>query len=243
MSQTGRRYASIDQVTGIGGVGRPRLTPPLRQGASGRDQILDAAAQMFSERGYSAVSTRRIAEAVGVKQASLYYHFASKQDILAELLAGTVRPSLALAARLARSEEPPHVQLYALTAFDVALLSSGRWNVGALYTMPELRADRFEDFRRDRLMLKRAYGRRVTAGLRAGVFDATSAGVATALVFALAESVISMRADGVPTGTALGDVIATSCLRLLDCDATHVKTAAAESARLLALSKPVERQS
>jgi AcrR family transcriptional regulator len=229
-------------MTGIGGVGRPRLTAPLRQGASGRDQILDAAAQLFSEQGYSAVSTRRIAEAVGVKQASLYYHFASKHDILAELLAGTVRPSLAFGARLARSDEPPHVQLYALTAFDVMLLSSGRWNVGALYTMPELRAEQFENFRRDRIMRKRAYGRRVTAGLRAGVFEATSAGVATALVLALAESVISMRADGVRTGTALGNVIATSCLRLLDCDATDLKTAAAESARLLALGKPVMRQ-
>lgn len=229
-------------MTGIGSVGRPRHTAPLREGASGRDQILDAAAQMFSEQGYSAASTRRIAEAVGVKQASLYYHFASKQDILAELLAGTVRPSLAFSARLARSDEPPHIQLYALTAFDVALLCSRRWNVGALYTLPELRAEQFADFRRDRLMLKRAYGRRVTAGLRDGVFSATNAGVATALVFALAESVIAMRADGVHTGTRLGDVIATGCLRLLDCDATDLKTAAVESARLLASGKPVERQ-
>jgi AcrR family transcriptional regulator len=241
-SQAGWRCARIDLVTGIGGVGRPRLTAPRRPGASGRDQILDAAAQMFSEQGYSATSTRRIAEAVGVKQASLYYHFASKQDILTELLAGTVRPSLAFSARLARTDEPPHVQLYALTAFDVALLCSGRWNVGALYTLPELRAEQFEDFRRDRRKLKRAYGRRVAAGLRDGVFDAASAGVATALVFALAESVISMRADGVRTGTALGSVIATSCLRLLDCDATNLKTAAAECARLLALGEPVERQ-
>jgi AcrR family transcriptional regulator len=205
----------------------------LREGASGREQILDAAAEMFSEQGYSAASTRRIAEAVGVKQASLYYHFASKQDILAELLAGTVRPSLAFSARLARGTEPPHAQLYALASFDVALLTSGRWNVGALYTLPELRAEQFEGFRRDRLTLKRAYGRRVVAGVRSGVFEAASTEVATALVFALAESVITIRADGVPVGDDLGDVIATACLRLLGCRTADLDYAARQAETLV----------
>jgi len=35
-----------------------------------------------------------------------YYHFASKQDILAALLAGTVKPSLTFAGKLARGGEP-----------------------------------------------------------------------------------------------------------------------------------------
>jgi AcrR family transcriptional regulator len=231
-------------VTGISaGVGRPRHSAPLRQGVSGREQILDAAAEMFSEQGYSAASTRRIAEAVGVKQASLYYHFASKQDILAELLAGTVRPSLAFSAKLARTDEPAHVQLYALAAFDVALLCTGRWNVGALYTLPELRAEQFEDFRRDRLLLKRAYGRRVSNGVKDGLYDVESVDVSTSLVFALAESVISMRADGVKVDPGLGDVIATGCLRLLGCSGTALREASARSARLLATAaKPVDRQ-
>jgi AcrR family transcriptional regulator len=221
-------------VTGISaGVGRPRLAAPLREGVSGREQILDAAAQMFSEQGYSAASTRRIAEAVGVKQASLYYHFTSKQDILAELLAGTVRPSLAFSTRLARSNEPAHIQLYALTVFDVRLLSSGRWNVGALYTLPELRAEQFEDFRRERELLKRAYGRRVAAGVKSGTFEASSVDTATSLAFALAESVISMRADGAKLDADLADVIAAGSLRLLGCDARALKAAAASAERLV----------
>lgn len=225
-------------MTGIGArVGRPRHVPQLRTGASGREQILDAAAEMFSTQGYSAASTRRIAEAVGVKQASLYYHFSSKQDILAELLAGTVRPSLAFSTRLARTSEPAHVQLYALASFDVALLSSGRWNVGALYTLPELRAEQFEEFRRDRRLLKRAYGRRVADGVSAGTFDAGSVDVATSLVFAMAESVIAMRADGCRCDEDLCDVIATSCLRLLGTDRRALATAAAECPRLLGLAR------
>jgi AcrR family transcriptional regulator len=228
------------QVTGIqGGVGRPRHAAPQRQGSSGREQILDAAAEMFCEQGYEATSTRQIALAVGVKQASLYYHFARKEDILAGLLEGTVKPSLALAAKLPRSQEPPHVRLYALAHYDTTLLCQGRWNLGALYYLPELRAERFAGFRGDRDRLKRAYGRQITAGVAAGVLTAPSVDVATSLVFALAESVISMRADGTAVDPAWPHLIATSCLRLLCCDEAQIDQAQRESSRLRSLAPPL----
>jgi AcrR family transcriptional regulator len=214
------------------GVGRPRHTAPQRQGHSGREQILDAAAEMFSEQGYEATSTRQIPTAVGVKQASLYYHFARKEDILAGLLEGTVKPSLALAAKLPGTQEPPHIRLFALTFFDTTLLCQGRWNVGALYCLPELRAERFADFRRDRLRLKRAYGRQIGDGVRDGVFTVPSVEFATSLVFALAESVISMRSDGTEVDTAWPQMIATSSLRLLCCDETQIAEAEREGKRL-----------
>jgi AcrR family transcriptional regulator len=203
---------------------------------SGREQILDAAAQMFSERGYKETSTREIAEAVGVKQSSLYYHFANKQEILATLLAGTVKPSLSFANKLARTGEPPHVQLYALTHFDVSLLSGEQWNIGALYDLPELRAEPFEGFRRDRRLLQRAYRRRIVEGAKSGVLQITSADVASALVFTLVESVITMRSNGMRIDSALPEVIARGCLRLLECADEDAATAAAECKRLLALA-------
>jgi AcrR family transcriptional regulator len=203
---------------------------------SGREQILDAAAQMFSEHGYKATSTREIAEAVGVKQSSLYYHFANKQEILATLLAGTVKPSLSYANRLAGTGEPPHVQLYALTHFDVSLLSSERWNIGALYSLPELRAEPFEEFRRDRQLLEHAYRRRIVEGAGSGLFQITSADVASALVFTLVESVITMRSNGMRTDSTLPAVIARGCLRLLECADEDTAIAAAECKRLLALA-------
>ena len=190
---------------------------------------------MFSEHGYKATSTREIAEAVGVKQSSLYYHFANKQEILATLLAGTVQPSLSFGSKLARTGEPPHVQLYALTHFDVSLLAGERWNIGALYALPELRAEPFEGFRRDRRLLERAYRRRIVAGAKAGLFQLTSADVASALVFTLVESVITMRSNGMRIDSALPDVIARGCLRLLECADEDTAIAAADCKRLLAL--------
>jgi len=43
--------------------------------------ILDVAIRLFSKSGFSNVSIREIAEAVGIKSASLYYHFPNKQSI------------------------------------------------------------------------------------------------------------------------------------------------------------------
>ena len=48
-----------------------------------RGRILDAAAVEFARSGYSATSVRDIAAAAGILPGSMYYHFASKEDLLA----------------------------------------------------------------------------------------------------------------------------------------------------------------
>jgi AcrR family transcriptional regulator len=54
--------------------------------ASTRDRLLQVATQLFAERGYSGTSMADIAEGVGVRKASLYNYFPSKEDLLLELL-------------------------------------------------------------------------------------------------------------------------------------------------------------
>lgn len=49
---------------------------------STKDQILVAALELFSVKGFEATSVSQIADAVGIRKSSLYSHFASKQDIL-----------------------------------------------------------------------------------------------------------------------------------------------------------------
>lgn len=45
-------------------------------------EIIDAAAQIFSRRGFHGASTQDIADVLGVRQASLYYYFPSKEVAL-----------------------------------------------------------------------------------------------------------------------------------------------------------------
>jgi AcrR family transcriptional regulator len=51
-----------------------------------REDILEAAAQVFRQKGFHGASMSDIAEVVNLQKASLYHHVSSKQEILFELL-------------------------------------------------------------------------------------------------------------------------------------------------------------
>ncbi|MFD1537067.1 TetR/AcrR family transcriptional regulator [Nonomuraea guangzhouensis] len=50
-----------------------------------RSRIQEIALKLFTEQGYEATSLREIAEELGVTKAALYYHFKTKEDIVASL--------------------------------------------------------------------------------------------------------------------------------------------------------------
>jgi AcrR family transcriptional regulator len=50
------------------------------------DEIREIAARLFYHHGYNAVGMRMIAEAAGVRPASLYHHFASKEELLYDIV-------------------------------------------------------------------------------------------------------------------------------------------------------------
>ncbi|MGH7666455.1 MAG: TetR/AcrR family transcriptional regulator [Candidatus Dormibacteria bacterium] len=56
------------------------------ENASTREVILQAALDLFTEQGFDKTSLREVAERVGVTKAALYYHFHSKEEILASLV-------------------------------------------------------------------------------------------------------------------------------------------------------------
>lgn len=55
-----------------------------------KHEILDAALELFSVQGYEATSISQLAEAVGIRKASLYSHFENKQAILDALIQTTM---------------------------------------------------------------------------------------------------------------------------------------------------------
>ena len=56
------------------------------KGEDRKEEILKTASILFSERGYNAVSMRDLAEALGIKAASLYNHISSKQELLSTII-------------------------------------------------------------------------------------------------------------------------------------------------------------
>jgi AcrR family transcriptional regulator len=188
-------------------VGRPRANPSSST-ASARVEILDAAAALFAEHGYAGTSTRSIAERVGIRQASLYYHFAGKDELLLELLETSVRPSLDFVERL-RDAPDPAAALAALAAVDVRTLLATPHNIGALYLAPEVQEPRFDSFRRDRAQLQQAY-----VDLAAAIAPEGDAAFLGACCIQLVEMVIPMRREGGPPA-GLAESIAAACLRVV----------------------------
>lgn len=189
------------------------MTASRRPGHSARDEILDAAAELFTTIGYAATSTRRIAESVGIQQASLYHHFAAKDDILDALLAGTVDTSLQLAAELLSEGGPAAPRLHTLVVADTTQLCGGRWNLGSLYLLPELRVERFAEFRRRRAQLRNYY-RELS---RAVIAEHDGPGEADDLPFRLVESVINRRSDDGSCPPDQPWATAEAALRVLGC--------------------------
>ncbi|MCV6971768.1 TetR family transcriptional regulator KstR2 [Mycobacterium bohemicum] len=58
------------------------------QANSRRDELLELAATMFADRGLRATTVRDIADGAGILSGSLYHHFASKEEMVDELLRG-----------------------------------------------------------------------------------------------------------------------------------------------------------
>ncbi|GGZ14541.1 TetR/AcrR family transcriptional regulator [Streptomyces poonensis] len=76
---------------------RRRGRPPRAQSAdlpAARDRILDAAREVFSERGYDKTSVRGIAKAAGVDPALVHHYFGSKEQVFEAAVSVTFAPAM-----------------------------------------------------------------------------------------------------------------------------------------------------
>ena len=68
--------------------------PPRRRGEETAERILDAAEDLFAERGYAGTTLRDVATRVGIRIPSLYNHFDSKESLYEAVLARGMGPVL-----------------------------------------------------------------------------------------------------------------------------------------------------
>ncbi len=71
----------------------------------GKQHLLDVAEQLFTEQGFQAVSIRDIAQASGVTNAALYYHFPNKEALFQEVME---RHIAGLRERMERARDSSH---------------------------------------------------------------------------------------------------------------------------------------
>ncbi|WP_309119934.1 TetR/AcrR family transcriptional regulator [Paenibacillus sp.] len=58
----------------------------VKEAEKRRNEILDAADELFGRKGYDGTSTNDILEKVGIARGTLYYHFKSKEDLMDALI-------------------------------------------------------------------------------------------------------------------------------------------------------------
>ena len=82
----------------------------VKDAAERKNEILDAAEELFAARGYEATSTGEILDRVGIARGTLYYHFRSKEEILDALTDRIGRNLIARAKQAAADKTVPVVE-------------------------------------------------------------------------------------------------------------------------------------
>ncbi len=144
---------------------RPKSAP--RKSTS--ERLLDAAAELFSEKGYSATSTREIASVLGIRKASLYYHIGGKEDLLYAICKSSLEQIRSdVETALADVQNPlERIVMLVRTHLESMLADQQKHSV-AVSEMHLLTPDRFAQIR----VLRDAYENLVRSVLR----DAQTAG-------------------------------------------------------------------
>lgn len=73
-------------------------------------EIYETAARLFAERGYHATRMEDIAAALDMQKGSLYYYFASKEELLAKLVEGNIGIALDVLQTIITENTPPSLK-------------------------------------------------------------------------------------------------------------------------------------
>jgi AcrR family transcriptional regulator len=94
---------------------------PGGEGGARRWEIVEAAAQLFAERGYKNTSVRDIGERVGLLSGSLYYHIRSKEELYLEVHEFAMKRSSGELKAAAAAHDDPWERLHAVCVRHVEM--------------------------------------------------------------------------------------------------------------------------
>jgi len=149
-----------------------------------RDRILHEASRLIAARGFHGATTREIADGVGIKQPSLFNHFASKQEILEALLDFDLKVPAQRAQVLASERGSAAVRLYRYALWDLRWYQEMPFDLRGMHedlaSLPGL-----ERFQRALEDWTHAVDRILEQGLASGEFRADSVPYASSMLVTL----------------------------------------------------------
>jgi AcrR family transcriptional regulator len=183
-----------------------------------RERILYEASKLFAVMGYHGTTTREIARAVGIRQPSLFHHFASKREIMQALLSYDLG-AFSFVESLAAEEGPAGVRLYRYLREDVVLVVQSPYNLSGLYTDEVMGDPDFASWAKRSDLLHAAVERIVRDGISSGEFIPMDPVLVREAIAGILLRTLMTYSGGRPQPAAdLGDEIASFVLRAILAD-------------------------
>lgn len=172
-----------------------------------RSDIIQAAAQIFRQKGFHATSMQEIADAVKLQKSSLYHHIPSKQDILLTILDHALDLLISDMRSVVESDLPPEQKLRHAVHVYVDRLTEDA-DLATVLLMehrslePELKQGHID--RRDRY--ETLWRELIEEGIESGVFRTMDPRVAGFALLGVQNWMLTWyRADGKMQASALAD--------------------------------------
>jgi AcrR family transcriptional regulator len=157
-----------------------------------------AASTLFAQRGYFGTSTRDIADAVSIRQPSLFHHFQAKHEIFRTLVELDLGPSINRIQSRIDEESTWAEKLHLIVACDVLEILIQPFDARGLYQDAVLGLDEFADERMGIALFHDLVEHVISSGQRAGEFaDFEPSFVQRAVNGVMFET---LREQGGPTG-------------------------------------------
>ena len=177
--------------------------------------ILESARRLFAEQGYTATTTRQIADAVGVRQPALFHYFGKKIDIFLRIIEASIAPELRFIEAESARNLRPDARLYRYARFVVFNLSTNKNVLGSPYGRSELMGEEFRAFWKSLDKVTTTAKEHIQAGVSAGIFMDVDVDAAARQIFALIESPLNHRRISRAKALQNAELAATLVLRSL----------------------------
>jgi AcrR family transcriptional regulator len=178
-----------------------------------RERILYEAAELFARQGYHGTTTREIADAVGIRQPSLFHHFATKGAIIEALLGWDLGLALPRVYGIAGQAESPAVRLYRYLHADVTHLATAPYNLSGVYAEEVIGSPEFEPWARRRDELHDVVERIVREGMENGTFVSMDSRMVRQAIGGILVRVIAIHSGGRGTVDSMADEVARLLVR------------------------------
>jgi TetR/AcrR family transcriptional regulator, cholesterol catabolism regulator len=180
-----------------------------------RPDIIEAATRIFSERGYHAASMSDIADAVGIRKASLYHHVRKKEDLLFAIHETLVDELIEETLAVSSSSASPSDKVRELLLLTMRFIARNRDGVAVfLSERHAVTGERWQALVVKRDLYERMVSQIVTEGRGTGEFaDLPPELVAKALLGMANWAYTWFRQDGPLSADDVGEVFAAIALR------------------------------